>query len=148
MILNAQKIEKISSYYLKEGHNKDLWHIDKVEIIENTLLSRVRMLEYYISNTDNNAFHLSYLTALEFVSQLQIIFMHSWAGLELKTKEVWMIECRMKSHKIIKNPHTINVEMIATKMFKRSNIYYCIADHRVTDDQDGFFEIRIKSVMP
>lgn len=142
------EIEQISSPYLGTGRKNEVWRIEQVDIIENTLLATVSMREFCVSNTDNNEFHLAYLTALEFVSQLQIIYMHVWAGIKSKTKEVWMIECHMKSQRPIKNPEKINVEMTERKMFKRLNIYYCIADHRVTDDQGGLFEISIKAMMP
>ena len=112
MQLTISEIEQISSAYLAAERKKEVWKIEQVDIIENGLLAIVSMREFCVSSTDNNEFHLAYLTALEFVSQLQIIYMHVWAGIKFKTKEVWMIECHMKSHRPIKNPEKINVEII------------------------------------
>ncbi|OOZ38232.1 hypothetical protein [Solemya elarraichensis gill symbiont] len=147
MRLDNLVIERISSPYLDGDRKIEAWQIEQVDIEGDELNAIVSMSSYCVSDADTDGFHLSYITALEFVSQLQIIYMHVWAGLEKKTQEAWMVECRMKSHSPIRNPNAIKVHMTASRMRKRGDVYYCIADHRVTDDQGGLFEIWIKALM-
>ena len=147
MRLDQAQIKKLSSPYLDGERKKEEWVIEQVEINEDTLHGTVSMRDYCVSATDQDSFHLSYLTALEFVSQLQIIYMHVWAGLKEKNQEAWMAECKMQSHRPIRNPKTISVEMKALKIRQRGDAVYCTAEHRVSDDQGGLFEIWIKALM-
>jgi hypothetical protein len=145
--LTPSEIERISSPYLQEGRKQESWRIDEVEVDGDRLNAIVSMRSFYSSATDAEGFHLSYITALEFLSQLQIIYMHVWAGLAEKTQEAWMAECRMRAHRPLRNPNRMRAEMRAVSMRRRGQACYCIAEHTLTDDQGGLFEVWIKALM-
>lgn len=146
-LLDKKTIEKTSSNYIKNDKKIEEWDVLWVDVTDDCLSAEVEMTNYCRSAADNDEFHLSYFTGLEIVSQLQIIFMHVWAGMQEKTKEVWMIECNMKSHRPIKDPASIKFEMKAIKIRKRGDVYYCTAEHKVTDSTGGLFEVWIKALM-
>ena len=45
------------------------------------------MRSAYVSGTDAGGFHLTIFSALEFASQLMIVYGHVWAGLEKKVRD-------------------------------------------------------------
>jgi hypothetical protein len=145
--LGSTDIIALSSPYLAGGRKLESWRIDEVTIDNKKLTAMVSMRSVYLSGTDSHGFHLSCITALEFVSQLQIIFMHVWAGIQKKTQEVWMIETNIKTIHPILNQDKINIEMQCEKIRKTGDKYYCTAHHKITDNQGGLFEIWIKALM-
>ncbi len=147
LVLSRDEIGSISSPYLAGGRKQESWQIDRVEVYANRLSGAVSMTQFVTSPTDQNEFHLSFLTALEFVSQLQIIYMHCWANLPRKTQEVWMVEHTLKSIRPIVNHELINVEMKVEKIRRAGEKQYCAATHQVSDDRGGLFEIWIKALM-
>ena len=146
--LSAHEIEQLSSPYLSEGRKQDTWQIVDVQIEDKHLSAKVCMRTTYVSSTDAKGFHLSINSAMEFVPQLAIIYFHVWAGLSKKTREVWMVEFNTRSVRSIRNSQAIQVDMTVQTMRRRGEQFYCVADFRVTDDQDGLFEIRVKGFVP
>lgn len=145
--LGPAEIEKISSHYLSEGLKQEAWKIDEVEVLGDRLTATVSMRSFYASDTDTRGFHLSFITALEFIAQLQIIYVHVWAGLQEKTQEAWLAETRIRSVHPIRDHGHMHVEMHVSSMRKRGAAFYCVANHRITDDQGGLFEIWLKGLV-
>ena len=85
------------SPYLTQGRREEQWRIDGIEIDGSELRARVCMPSSFVSGTDGAGFHLTIFTALEFASQLMIIYAHVWAGLERKVREGWMVESSIRS---------------------------------------------------
>lgn len=145
--LLAGDIESFLSHYLMQGRRQEHWRIDDVEIDDDRLTASVSVQNAFISSTDAHRFHLSIIVALEFLSQLMIIYAHVWSGLSEKSREGWMVESTARNVRAIRNPDRIRVEMTVPTMRKHGDHLYCIADYLVTDDQDGLFEIRIKGFL-
>lgn len=145
--LLGSELAEISSPYLSGGRKQESWQIDEVDIQDSRQTATVSMRSICPSATDAGGFHLSFITALEFISQLQIIYMHVSAGLQQKKQEAWMVECKVRSLRPIRNPSKMKVETDVEVMRKRGQAYYCVANHRLTDDQDGNLEVWIKALM-
>lgn len=145
--LHPSEYEPISSVYLSEGRKSEKWSIDSISISEESLLSSISMTSVFSPNNEQSKFHLPVYAAMEFVSQLQIIFMHHHIGLTQKTREVWMLESRFKAHKPILDRADIQVEMHLEKIKQTTSSVYCVAKHKVKDSQGGHFEIWIKALM-
>lgn len=142
--LRKSDYEKLLSPYLQEGRKHENWQIDSVEIEGKRLTASISMRSTYVSATDTKGFHLTIFSTLEFLSQLMIIYGHTWAGLSEKTNEAWMVECTSRAGKAIRDPKEIRVEMNTKAMRKRGDNFYCVADFRVTDKLGGLFEIELK----
>jgi hypothetical protein len=147
VFLSLDDIKDISSHYLNEGKKQESWQIDSVEVIGKRLTAQVSMPSIYLSKTNNDTFHLSILTTMEFVSQLLIIYLHVWAGLTQKKREGWMIESSTRSIHAIRDPKHIQVEMSVLKIKKHGENIYCIAEFQVTDRQGGLSEVKIKGIL-
>ncbi|MDP1708750.1 MAG: hypothetical protein Q8L89_06770 [Gammaproteobacteria bacterium] len=145
--LSAADIQNLSSHYLNEGRKQESWQIEAVEINDKGLTAKVSMRTTYVSDTDAKGFHLAIFTAVEFVSQLMVIYMHVRAGLSKKTREVWMLESSTRCVRAIRDPSNIKVEMEVVSMRKRGENWYGVAANRVTDDQGGLFEIKLKGFL-
>jgi hypothetical protein len=147
MIREIQKnvINSTSSSYISDFDKREKWIIDKVQILDHQLKGLVSIQES--KNALRNDFHLSFFTAIEFASQLQIIFMHHHAKLNKKTEEVWMLESTFKSKNKITKTQSLFVDIKATKIKVIRNFFYCWATHKISDDVGGLFEIKIKAIM-
>ncbi len=145
--LLPSEIARFSSRYLTEERRRESWRIDEIEIQDDRLTARVSVQNGYCSSTDGNRFHLSLMTAMEFLSQLMIVYAHVWSGLSEKTREGWMVESTTRTVRAIRNSDLIRVEMTVPTMRKRGDHLYCIADYRLTDEQGGLFEVRIKGFL-
>jgi len=145
--LNEDDIERLSSHYLTEGRKQESWKIKAVHIQGEKLSAIVAMRSTYVSSSDTQGFHLTIFSALEFLSQLMITYAHVWAGLAEKTREGWMVESRTRSVRAIRNAEHIQVEMTVRTMRKRGGNLFCVADYRVTDDQDGLFEVELEGFL-
>lgn len=143
--LTNQFIESTSSVYISDYERREKWNIDKVEIDGHHMRGFISL--NLPKQVENNFFHLSFFTAMEFASQLQIIFMHQTANLSKKTNEAWMIESSFKTKNRITALKNILVTMEATKVRYLRDYLYCWATHQVSDGSGGLFEIKIKSVM-
>lgn len=145
--LTGKDIQAFSSDYLNGGRKQESWKIEEVAIDGRTLTSRISMQSVYVSATDSGGFHLTIFSALEFLSQLMIIYTHVWAGLKSKSREGWMVESHTRTVRAIRNPNNIQVAMTANTIRKRGDTLFCDAKYRITDDQDGLFEIRLKGFL-
>ena len=147
VVLDTQDIKKLSSYYLNEGRKQETWQIDQVMIDDMTLEAQISMISRYLSSTDNNEFHLTIFAALEFLSQLMIVYAHIWAERKEKVGEGWMVESSMKSTRVIRDPDNILVSMTVDKIRERGANLYCIASYKITDPQGGLMEVRLKGFL-
>lgn len=143
--LSNELINLISSSYIANRDERENWVIKKVSIGNDLLNASVCLSALSKEKIEN--FHLSFFTAMEFASQLQIIFMHDYLNLKKKTEEAWMIESSFSSKSKICTYDEIFVEMKASKMRIIKNYLYCRAEHRIFDLFDGLFIIKINSVM-
>jgi len=141
--LRDDQIRHFYSDYLINGRRQESWLIEYVEIEDLTLKSSIRMSDIYLSGTDENKFHLTIFSALEFLSQLMIIYGHVWAGLSSKSQEGWMVDSEIRALKAIRNPHAIQVEMKMSKTRKRGKTLMCMSEYVLTDDGGGRFEGRL-----
>jgi hypothetical protein len=147
MHLDAGQLAKLSSAYLAGGRRSERWQIDEATVTAEGLEASVSVPEIYLPPEAGNAFHLSVFTALEFVSQLQIVYMHVWAGLSEKTQEVWMTESRMKSGRAIFDREAIRVSLRVERIRRRGAAVICTAHHEVTDRHGGSMTFWIKAYM-
>jgi hypothetical protein len=145
--LGAEEIRRFSSTYIAEGRKQESWRIKEVEIRDGLLSARICMESTFVSAQDPGGFHLSVFPALEFLSQLMIVYTHVWAQLPEKRRECWMVESQTCFLSAIRNSEDIRVEMTVRKMRKRGVHLYCVADYRVTDDQGGLFEASLKGFL-
>lgn len=145
--LSDKDIQNYLSHYLNEGRKQESWKIDEITISGKKLTSRISMHSIYISDTDSGGFHLTIFSALEFLSQLMIIYTHVWAGLKSKSREGWMVESHTRTIRAIRNPKNIHVEMTVSTIRKRGVNLFCDARYRLTDDRDGLFEVRLKGFL-
>jgi hypothetical protein len=145
--LNEDEIESLSSHYLSEWRKQESWKIKEVRIQGEKLSAVVTMRSTYVSGSDTQGFHLTIFSALEFLSQLMITYAHVWAGLENKTREGWMLESKTRTVRAIRNAEHIEVEMVVRAMRKRGENLFCEADYRVTDNQNGLFEVQLKGFL-
>lgn len=147
VILNDNDIKRYYSDYLNNGRKAESWRIERVEIENDLLKSKIKINSAYFSNTDQNQFHLTIFTTLEFVSQLMIIYGHVWAGLERKSQEGWMVDSQIRAVKAIRNPDAIKVEMKIGRIRKQGKKGFCTAKYTITDDGDGLFEGSLKGFL-
>ena len=138
--LGPEQIDRLSSQYFVRGRQCERWRIDAVEMVKDSVTATARMIEHYVSETDEQGFHLSFVTALEMVSQLTIIYLHLKAGLNEKCREVWVSESRNKLVRPIRSPDNIRLEMTVEKLRQRGDSWFSIASYRVTDAEGGLFE--------
>ena len=145
--LSKDEIKKLSSPYLNEGRKQETWQIDRISVEDDRLDADISMKSLYLSDTDGGGFHLTIFSTLEFLSELMIIYVHVWAGLEEKTQEGWMVECKARNVKAIRNPDAIKVEMHVESIRRRGKTVRIVTDCRVTDDQGGLFEVWLKGFL-
>ena len=138
--LQDKELREFYSDYLINGRKHDGWTIEIVQIENACLRSRIRMNSVYLSSTDKNQFHLTIFSALEFLSQLMIIYTHVWAGLTKKTQEGWMVDSQIRAVKAIRNPNAIEVEMQMGRIRKLGTKLVCMTEYVITDDGGGRFE--------
>jgi acyl-coenzyme A thioesterase PaaI-like protein len=138
--LIAPQIDKLSSGYLRDGRRQEVWRIETIDIGDDRVVAKASMTDFYVSRTDDKGFHLSFITALEMVSQLTIVYLHYKAGLTEKSREVWVSESRNRFVRPVRNPDDIRLEMTVKKLREHGGSLFCEADYRVTDEQDGLYE--------
>lgn len=145
--LNTDDIQKLSSHYLYHGRKEESWKINSVSVEAEKLNAHISMTSTYLSGTDQHSFHLTIFSALEFLSQLMIIYAHVWSGRDEKKREGWMVESTTKSVHAIRDPKNIQVKMSVHKIKERGKNLYCIADYKVSDSQGGLMEVRLKGFL-
>jgi hypothetical protein len=145
--LTEAEIKKLSSPYLNEGRKQESWQVDRISVTDDMLYADVSMKSIYLSDTDDGSFHLTIFSTLEFLSELMIIYVHVWAGLEEKTQEGWMVECKARNIKAIRNPDAIKVEMHVESIRRRGKSIRIVTDCRVVDDRGGLFKVWLKGFL-
>ncbi|MFZ2727720.1 MAG: hypothetical protein WAX77_15820 [Methylococcaceae bacterium] len=145
--LSHEEITQLSSVYLNEGRKQENWEIVAITIKGKQLTARLKMSSYYTSATDEAGFHLTIFSTLEFLSQLTIIYAHVWAGYNKKTREGWMVESQIVSKYAIRNPEAIFVNMEVASIKKRGENILAITQSKITDNQGGLFEARLKGFL-
>jgi hypothetical protein len=145
--LTTDEILRISSEYLREGRRQDVWEIVSVEVSENRLDARVRMVDYYKSPTDTHGFHLTSFATMEFISQLFIIYGHVLAGLTEKSQEAWMMESSISCRRAIRSADDIRVEMHFKTLKKMGTRMLGTARARIWDEQGGEFTAEVKALL-
>ena len=144
--LTADEINRLSSPYIKEGKHHDVWDIVDITVDDKLMIAHISMKSYYTSGTDQGGFHLTILSALEFLSQLMVIFVHVWAGYTEKTKEGWMLESSMAYRRAIRDPQNIEVQMKITSVRKVGESILITTKSQITDS-DGLFEATMKGLL-
>lgn len=143
--ISSKEIVQFQSPYLNGGRAKESWIIDEVKIDNEKLYAKISMKKVFLSPTDINGFHLTVFSALEFISQLIIIYFHVWANLTEKKQEAWMLENTIRIKKSIRSRSDINVNLEFIKIRKIGLRLHAITQYTVTDDLGGHFEGSIKS---
>jgi hypothetical protein len=143
MKLNPEYIHSTSSIYINNPDQREKWNIDNLVIEDKSLDANISIQP----NSSSTSFHLSFFSAMEFASQVQIIYKHHYAKLEKKTEEAWMIESSFESKKRIDEFQNIHLHMFVSRIRCINNYLYCWATHRISDNSEGLFLIKIKSVM-
>ena len=145
--LSSSEIDELSSHYLKEGRKQESWRIESAKIYGKNLNAVVAMQSVYVSESDLAGFHLTIFSALEFLSQLMIVYAHVWAGLAEKTREAWMVESSTRIVRAIRHAARIEVKMTVRSMRNIGGKLYCVADYCVTDNGGGLFEVELKGFL-
>lgn len=145
--LGPAEIAAFASPYLTEGRRQEAWRIDDVVIEGERLEARVAMTSTYVSATDAHGFHLTAFSALEFVSQLVIIYGHVWAGLDRKTREGWLLEASIRTADAIRNPDRIDVTIVTKSVRRVRDNVLGVSEFTVSDGGGGTFTGRIKSFL-
>ena len=130
--LSKEQIAETSSTYLQQGRKLESWEITEVIINDDSLTAVVTMTETSASETDNQGFHLTVFSSLEFLSQLMIVYAHDWAGIDAKVREGWMVESSIKCLGSLRGDEFV-VEMDILKMRKRGPNLYCHANFTITE---------------
>ena len=145
--LKTDDIKKFASDYISHGIRQECWQIDDVSILNNQLSAVVSMQSHYTSGQDDLGFHLSSFSAKEFSAQLMVLYVHVQQGFSEKTREVWVVEGRIRCLRPIRNSSRIEVNMTMLAVRQRGDKAFCIADFLVSDDQGGLFKITMKVVI-
>jgi len=146
LTLSPKEYAPTSSRYLNEGRKQEGWALGDIEIDGQDLHTTARMTSTFISPTDTHGFHLSVFTALEMASQLHIIYAHAWAGLTVKTREGWMIDCSCQPKAPVRNPNEMMIHMRVESMRRLKENLFCTARYEITDDSGGLFVVSIKAL--
>jgi len=101
----------------------------------------------YQPQPENIAFHLSFITALEFTSQLAIVYLHHWAQLKDKTNEVWLVKSICEVGSPITNPDCIEVYMQVKSIRKFQGKVYANQEFFITDHNQGQMRIELTGLM-
>jgi hypothetical protein len=145
--LRPEEFKELLSPYLTEGRKQDSWRIDEIVVEEGRLEAEVSMRSTFSSPTDVGGFHLTIFSALEFASQLLIIYGHWHEGYARKSREAWMVESNIRAVRAIRDPNRMQVRMDVHSLRRRGENYYCVAELQVTDEGGGLFEIVLKGFL-
>jgi len=146
-ILSPLQIDKLSSDYLADGRREERWRFNEIRVESGQVFAVARMEQYYRSATDDNQFHLSYITGHEIASQLGIIFLHYNAGFTEKCREVWMSESHNRCFAPIRDPLGIHVAMTINRLKKRKELWLCDIECELTDVLGGRLLYWAKAVL-
>lgn len=145
--LGPTEIAAFVSPYLTEGRRQDAWRIEEVTIAGDRLEARVTMTSTYVSGTDPRGFHLTAFSALEFVSQLVIIYGHVWAGFDKKTREGWLLEASIRTAEAIRERDGLRVTVLTKAIRKVRDNLIGTFEFTVADGLGGLFSGRLKAFL-
>lgn len=145
--LGPAEIAAFASPYLTEGRRQEAWRIEEVVIEGERLEARVAMTSTYVSATDARGFHLTAFSALEFVSQLVIIYGHVWAGLDRKTREGWLLEASIRTAEAIRDPERIDVTVVTKSIRRVRDNLIGTFEFTATGRRGGEFVGRLKAFL-
>lgn len=145
--LGPAELAAFASPYLTEGRRQETWRIDEATIERDRLEARVTMTSTYVSGTDPRGFHLTAFSALEFVSQLVIIYGHVWAGLDRKTREGWLLEASIRTAEAIRERDGLQVTVLTKSIRKVRDNLIGTFEFTVADRLGGSFSGRLKAFL-
>lgn len=145
--LRPSDYENITSPYLSGEKKHEEWILGDICIDKNILSTTIFMKNYYVPKIADSTFHLSFITALEFTSQLSIVYLHHWAQLSHKTQEVWLVKSSCEVVRPIVNSNCFQVTMKADSIRKLYSKIYATLNFHITDDQDGLMIISLTGLM-
>ncbi|MDM5271403.1 hypothetical protein PGH07_04370 [Sulfurovum sp. zt1-1] len=145
--LSPDEVVDISSDYIREGRLFESWKINEVIIDGKNAYMDVSMVSLYPPELSKEKFHLSIYLAEEMASQLAIIYMHIWADLTEKKREVWMLESYTKSICSVTNTEHIKIKMELQTIRKFGKTIFTIVNFSIRDDQEGFIELQQKGIL-
>jgi hypothetical protein len=138
--LSRQEILNLSSDYINEGLKKEKWRINAMTIDSSNVEVSLSMTETAFSSTNNSNFHLSFLTTMEMIAQMMVIYLHYQANYQYKTREIWVSSISSKFVKPISDPNNINIKMKAIKLLRKGENLICDASCEVTGSSGGLFK--------
>jgi hypothetical protein len=138
--LSHQEILNLSSGYINEGLKKEKWAINAMTIDTSNVEVSLSMTETAYSTANNSNFHLSFLTAMEMIAQMMVIYLHYQANYEYKTREIWVSSISSKFIKPISDPNNIHIKMKTSKLWRKGENLICDASCEVTGPSGGLFK--------
>jgi hypothetical protein len=138
--LSHQEILNLSSDYINEGLKKEKWTINAMTIDTSNVQVSLSMTETAFSTANNANFHLSFLTAMEMIAQMMVIYLHYQANYEYKTREIWVSSISSKFIKPISDPNNICIKMKTSKLWRKGENLICDASCEVTGLSGGLFK--------
>lgn len=129
------------SDYLHGGRQNESWIIEKGCILGDSLNAIIAIANPYLSQTDQDRFHLSIFPAQEFCSELLLYWMHKKLSLECKTQEAWMSKCSCNIRRAIRCHQNIQVSMTCNSFRQINRMAYARSSFKISDDIGGLFII-------
>jgi hypothetical protein len=145
--LDGDAIARLSSEYIDQGIKRERWRITRVSVEGAKLAAELRMESVFLSPTDPAGFHLTIFSTQEFLAQLANIYLHLLAGSTVKNRETWMRESSITTHRAIRDPARISVEMDFFKVKRLKDSWYAMANCRVFDGEGGLFTANLKGIL-
>ncbi len=138
--LSTKEIQNLSSDYISIGLKKEKWIIKQMSISSEVVIVDLMMTDLAFSSNDKSGFHLSFLTAMEMIAQMMVIYLHHQAGYKVKTREIWVSRINSKFIKPIRDPNNISIKMIPRKIKTKGDSLVCDAECEITSSSDGLFQ--------
>lgn len=138
--LSQEEIKSLSSDYISHGLKNEKWSIREMKITDKGAMLLLSMDQTAVSSTDDQGFHLSFLTAMEMLAQMMVIYLHQKAGLKTKCREIWVSRIDSKFIKPIRDSNHITIEMIQLKLHSRGSSLACDVDCKISDQFGGHFQ--------
>lgn len=138
------ELSPFQSAYLHGGKAREIWSITQVTVQGDHARALVDIHNPFLSPTDQRTFHLSVYTAMEFCTEVILVYAYTTLALPLKAEEAWMKECQCRLIRPIRAYEGISVEMRASSFRFIQGTAYCHGVFRITDAMDGLFEIELK----
>jgi|LauGreSBDMM110SN_4_FD.fasta_scaffold03603_3 hypothetical protein len=138
--LSAEEINNLSSDYISEGIKIERWSIKSMSISNEGAHLVLMINQASISDSDPNGFHLSFLTAMEMLAQMMVIYLHKKAGLTTKCREIWVSSINSDFKKPIRAKDNILIDMVQIKLQTKGSSLVCDVDCKISDSLGGHFQ--------